>query len=168
MCPFLSRTGGGRGIGTVESVSSSSKESVCLLVHFFLGLSTAVSSACRLVPLVPENKTKKSVSTCNQNLLRLPSFSPYDSGSTELFSKLDKRRTLERSGKCFSTSACKTPFAVDTKSECSPSFSICSSVRASPVDCRLMTTHLPHLTASLATLTACFTLAAMQRYLKNH
>lgn len=43
-----------------------------------------------------------------------------------------------------------TYLAVETKSESSPSsLSSCSSVRASPVDCRPMTTHLPHLTASL-------------------
>ena len=55
----------------------------------------------------------------------------------------------------FSTNDCNTPLAVDTKSVSSQSSrSNCSNVLASSVDCKPMTTHLPYLIASLASLDA--------------
>ena len=75
--------------------------------------------------------------------------------------------SLSGAGKCFSTSDCSTPLAVDTKSDSSSSLSTASNVLASPVDWRPITTHFPALMTSAATRITCLTLAAMHRYLKN-
>ncbi|KAH9419909.1 hypothetical protein DERP_001742 [Dermatophagoides pteronyssinus] len=57
---------------------------------------------------------------------------------------------------------------VDTKSFNSPPLSSsCSNVRASPVDCRPITTDLSQRNDSFTNATANFTLDAIQRYLKN-
>ena len=61
-----------------------------------------------------------------------------------------------------------THFAVEMKPVSSPEFlSSCSSVLASPVDCRPITTHFPSIKAFFANLMTSGTLAAMHMYLKN-